>query len=103
MAWIKRVQYQPPTSPDRLPSGRRNDVAARHHLVLQPRVSTVAVSRIHDEAETTCGIKGAIVRILNGHPLRAGGSRTARVYVASPSLCERDGIFRLACTAESAH
>ena len=34
----------PPTSPDRLPSGRRNDVAARHHLVLQPRVSTVAVS-----------------------------------------------------------
>ena len=31
----------------------------------------------HDEAETTCGIKGAIVRILNGHPLRAGGSRTA--------------------------
>ncbi len=25
----------------------------------------------HDEAETTCGIKGAIVRILNGHPLRA--------------------------------
>ena len=24
----------------------------------------------HDEAETTCGIKGAIVRILNGHPLR---------------------------------
>ena len=31
----------------------------------------------HDEVKTTCGIKGAIVRILNGHPLRAGGSRTA--------------------------
>ena len=24
----------------------------------------------HDEVETTCGIEGAIVRILNGHPLR---------------------------------
>ena len=55
----------PPTSPDRLPSGRRNDVAARHHLVLQPRVSTVAVStrRSGDDLWD----KGAIVRILNRH------------------------------------
>ena len=50
----------PPTSPDRRPSGRRNDVAARHHLVLQPRVSTVAVSARRSGGDL-CGIEGAIV------------------------------------------
>ena len=89
----------PPTSPDRLPSGRRNDVAARHHLVLQPRVSTVAGSTrrsggdLWDRGSDRSDLERASP---------ASGRFTNRPYVASPSLCERDGIFRLACTAESA-
>ena len=89
----------PPTSPDRRPSGRRNDVAARHHLVLQPRVSTVAVSTrrsggdLWDRGSDRSDLERASP---------ASGRFTNRPYVASPSLCERDGIFRLACTAESA-
>ena len=89
----------PPTSPDRLPSGRRNDVAARHHLVLQPRVSTVAVStrRSGDDLWDKGSDRSDLER---ASP--ASGRFTNRPYVASPSLCERDGIFRLACTAEPA-
>ena len=89
----------PPTSPDRLPSGRRNDVAARHHLVLQPRVSTVAGStrRSGDDLWDRGSDRSDLER---ASP--ASGRFTNRPYVASPSLCERDGIFRLACTAESA-
>ena len=89
----------PPTSPDRLPSGRRNDVAARHHLVLQPRVSTVAVSTrrsggdLWDKGSDRSDLERASP---------ASGRFTNRPYVASPSLCERDGIFRLACKAEPA-
>ena len=89
----------PPTSPDRLPSGRRNDVAARHHLVLQPRVSTVAGSTrrsggdLWDRGSDRSDLERASP---------ASGRFTNRPYVASPSLCERDGIFRLACKAEPA-
>ena len=89
----------PPTSPDRLPSGRRNDVAARHHLVLQPRVSTVAGStrRSGDDLWDRGSDRSDLER---ASP--ASGRFTNRPYVASPSLCERDGIFRLACKAEPA-
>ena len=55
----------------------------------------------HDEAETTGGIEGAIVSDLE-RASPASGRFTNRPYVASPSLCERDGIVRLACKAEPA-
>ena len=89
----------PPTSPDRLPSGRRNDVAARHHLVLQPRVSTVAGStrRSGDDLWDKGSDRSDLER---ASP--ASGRFTNRPYVASPSLCERDGVDRLACKAEPA-
>ena len=85
----------PPTSPDRLPSGRRNDVAARHHLVLQPRVSTVAGSarRSGDDLWDRGSDRSDLERASPASSLR---------LLASPSLRERDGIFRLACTAEPA-